>query len=146
MSEDFKTKLNSLLSSHRATKQKAQDSLRKLHEMEEQARNEFTRLRQDVFQPVMQEAAELLESHGYQAEVKETDPSHRISVEPAITLFITASSTRATITYRAGTPPRTVIINGKIDEITGMFVDLPTTHDELQQQLFNVLEQIFPNR
>jgi hypothetical protein len=146
MSEDFKTKLNSLLSGHQATKQKAQDSLRKLQEMEEQARNEFKRLREDVFHPVMREAAELLESHGYHAEVKETDPSNRISMEPAITLFITASSTRATITYRSGTPARTVIINGKIDEITGMFVDLPTTGDELQQQLFNVLEQIFPNR
>jgi hypothetical protein len=79
-------------------------------------------------------------------EVRETDPSRRVSVEPTITLFITASSTRATITYRVGTPARTVNINGKIDEITGMFVDLPTTREELQQQLFNVLEQIFPNR
>jgi hypothetical protein len=146
MSEDFKTRLHSLLAAHQATKQKAQDSLRKLQEMEEQARDDFKRLRQDVFYPVMQEAADLLESHGYHAEVTETDPSNRTSVEPAITLFITVSSSRATITYRAGTPARTVIINGKIDEITGMFVDLPTTPDELQQQLFNVLEQIFPNR
>ncbi len=146
MSEDFKTKLNSLLSAHQATKQKAQNALRKLQEMEEEARKEFKRLRQDVFHPVMLEVAELLESHGYHAEVQETDPSHRVSVEPAITLLITAGSTRATITYRAGTPARTVNINGKIDEITGMFVDLPTTRDELQQQLLNVLEQIFPNR
>jgi response regulator of citrate/malate metabolism len=146
MGEDFKTKLNSLLSGHRAANQKTQDSLRKLQKMEEQARKEFKCLRQDVFHPVMLEAAELLESHGYHAEVQETDPSHRVSVEPAITLFITASSIRATITYRAGTPARTVVINGRTDEITGMFVDLPTTRDELQQQLVNVLEQIFPNR
>jgi hypothetical protein len=146
MSEDFTTKLNSLLSAHQATKQKAQDSLRKLHEMVDQARNEFKRLCQDVFRPVMQEAADVLESHGYHAEVKETDPSDRMPAEPAITLFISANSTRATITYRAGTPARTVIINGRTDEITGIFVDLPTTRDELQQQLFNVLEQIFPNR
>ena len=146
MSEDFKTKLNSMLSAHQATKQKAQDSLRKLHEIEEEARNEFKRLRQDVLSPVMQEAAELIESHGYHAEVKEIDPSHRTSAEPAITLLITGASTRATITYRAHTPARTVVINGKIDEITGMFVDLPTTRDELQQQLLNVLDQIFSNR
>ena len=146
MGEDFKAKLDSLLSAHQVTKQRAQDSLRKLHEKEEQVRNEFKRLREEVFHPVMQEAAELLESHGYQAEVKETDPSNRLSGEPAITLFISASSTRATITYRAGTPARTVIINGKVDEITGMFVDLPTTRDGLEQQLYNVLMQIFPNR
>ena len=146
MSDDFKTKLNSLLSGHQTAKQKAQDSLRKLREMEEEVRNEFKRLRQEVFHPVMQEAAELLESHGYHAEVSEIDPSNRTSADPAITLLITAGSTRATITYRAGMPARTVNINGKIDEITGMFVDLPTTREELQQQLFNVLEQIFPNR
>ena len=146
MSEDFKTKLNSLLSAHQAAKRKGQDSLRRLDEQAEQARNEFKRLRHDVFHPVMQETADLLESHGYHAEVKEADPSHRMPAEPAITLFISINSGRATITYRAGTPARTVIIHDKTDEITGMFVDLPTTRDELQRQLFNVLEQIFPNR
>jgi hypothetical protein len=146
LNEDFKTKLNSLLSAHQAAQRKRQDSLRKQDEMDEQAREQFKRLRRDVFHPVMQEAADLLKSYGFDADVKETDPSNRRSAEPVITLFISTNSGRATITYRAGTPARTVVINDRTDEITGMFVDLPTTRDELHQQLFNVLEQIFSTR
>jgi hypothetical protein len=140
MSDDFKTKVASLLANHQAAKQKTQDALRHMHEGEELARADFDRLRADLFHPVMQELADTLKASGYQAEVKDVDTVNRTPLEPAITLFIGDGPTHSTITYRHGTPA--LIINGRHDQ-----KPLPTRRDELQQQLLSALEYILsPSR
>ena len=137
MSNDFSTRVAALLSNHQAAKQKSEDVLRQMHEREERARADFDRLRDDLFHPVMQELAATLKASGYRAEVKDVDTVNRTPiVESAITLFIGGGPTLSTITYRHGAPA--LIINGRHDHRP-----LPSTRDVLEQQLLDVLEEIF---
>ena len=137
MSDDFKTRVAALLSNHQAAKQKSENALRQVHQCEERARADFDRMRDDLFHPVMQELAETLKASGHQAEVKDVDTVDRTPiVESAITLFIGGGRILSTITYRHGAPA--LIINGRHDHRP-----LPTTRDALEQQLLDVLDEIF---
>jgi len=138
VANSFKDKVAALLAKQEAAKKRSQDALRERQAHDQQKNEEFTRCRAEVYKPVMEEAAEVL--HG---RVTDNDIDNRLPPVPAITFTVGLSS----ITYRAGTPARTIVVYGKRPhEPADVLVGLPTTREDFEKEFFSALERVFHSR